>query len=62
MLLLVSLEGFGYDAAARIVGTPRETRSPGLMRARAALGADGLQAARAAGRRRRAAAHLRIVK
>ncbi|CAJ0881639.1 hypothetical protein AMST5_03264 [freshwater sediment metagenome] len=59
-LLLVSLEGFGYDAAARIAATPRETLLARLMRARAALAADGLQAPDAGARR--AAAHLRIVK
>jgi DNA-directed RNA polymerase specialized sigma24 family protein len=59
-LLLVSLEGFGYDAAARIVAAPRETTLTRLMRARAALDADGLHAPDAGARR--TAAHLRIVK
>ncbi len=60
-LLLVSLEGFGYDAAARIVGAPRETLLARLMRARAALGVEGLRSTMSDGARR-AAAHLRIVK
>ncbi|MGJ0509577.1 MAG: sigma factor-like helix-turn-helix DNA-binding protein [Methylocystis sp.] len=58
-LLLVSLEGFGYEAAARIVGAPRETLLARLTRARAALAVEGLRAPDAA---RRAASHLRIVK
>lgn len=59
-LLLVSLEGFGYDVAARIVAAPRETLLARLMRARAALAADGLHAPDSAARR--ASAHLRVVK
>jgi hypothetical protein len=61
-LLLVSLEGFGYDAAARIVGAPRETLLARLMRARAALGTEGLRPASAEGGARRATSHLRVVK
>ncbi len=61
-LLLVSLEGFGYDAAARIVGATRETLLARLMRARGALAVDGLQAPHADNGARRAASHLRIVK
>ncbi|PPD42647.1 MAG: RNA polymerase subunit sigma-70 [Methylocystis sp.] len=61
-LLLVSLEGFGYDAAARIVAAPRETLLARLMRARAALGSEGLRPAGAEAGARRAASHLRIVK
>lgn len=61
-LLLVSLEGFGYEAAARIVGAPRDTLRARLMRARAALAVDGLRASGADGAARRAAAHLRVVK
>jgi RNA polymerase sigma-70 factor (ECF subfamily) len=61
-LLVVSLEGFGYEAAARIVGAPRETLLARLMRARAALGTEGLQPASAEGGARRAASHLRVVK
>lgn len=58
-LLLVALEGFGYEAAARIVGAPRDRLLTRLMRARAALAADGL---RPAGAEKRAASHLRVVK
>jgi RNA polymerase sigma-70 factor (ECF subfamily) len=61
-LLLVSLEGFGYDAAARIVGVARETLLARLMRARATLGVESLRLASAEGGARRAASHLRIVK
>jgi RNA polymerase sigma-70 factor (ECF subfamily) len=61
-LLLVSLEGLGYDTAARVVGAPRETLLARLMRARAALGAVGLPPADAETGVRRAASHLRIVK
>ncbi len=61
-LLLVSLEGFGYDAAARIAGAPRETLLARLMRARAALAVDALQAPGAETGPRRAASHLRVVK
>lgn len=59
MLLLVSLEGFGYEAAARIVGAPRETALTRLRRARAAL-AGGASSGEAGARP--GAAHLRIVK
>jgi RNA polymerase sigma-70 factor (ECF subfamily) len=59
-LLLVSLEGHGYAAAARIVGASRETLLARLMRARAALSADALQGPESGPRR--AAAHLRVVK
>jgi predicted DNA-binding protein (UPF0251 family) len=59
-LLLVSLEGFGYETAARIVGVPRETLLSRLMRARAALGAEGLRPASADARR--VSTHLRVVK
>jgi RNA polymerase sigma-70 factor (ECF subfamily) len=62
VLLLVSLEGFGYDAAARIVGASRETALARLMRARAALGAEGLRPVAPLEGGRRAAAHLRVVK
>lgn len=64
-LLLVSLEGFGYDAASRIVGATRDAALARLMRARAALAIDGLQPAFSSasdGRARRAASHLRVVK
>lgn len=63
-LLLVSLEGFGYDAMARIVGAPRETATARLMRARAALGAEGLRpvSSPSEGGGRRTNSHLRIVK
>lgn len=62
-LLLVSLEGFGYAAAARIVGAPRETLLARLIRARAALGVEGLRPIGAEGAAaRRLAPHLRVVK
>jgi RNA polymerase sigma-70 factor (ECF subfamily) len=61
-LLLVSLEGFGYEAAARIVAAPRETLLVRLKRARAALGVEGLRPVTSDGGARRAASHLRIVK
>ncbi len=59
MLLLVSLEGFGYEAAARIVGAPRETALARLRRARASL-AGGVSPGESGARP--GAAHLRIVK
>jgi len=59
-LLLVSLEGFGYDAAARVLGTTRETLLTRLMRARGQLGVENLVAAEPGARR--AGAHLRVVK
>lgn len=62
MLLLVSLEGFGYEASARIVGAPRETALTRLIRARAALGAEGLRPVAPSDGSRRVASHLRIVK
>lgn len=64
VLLLVSLEAFGYDAVARIVGASREAVLARLRRARAALATDEdpRLTAPAEGGARRAAAHLRIVK
>ncbi|MGJ0453993.1 MAG: RNA polymerase subunit sigma-70 [Methylocystis sp.] len=62
MLLLVSLEGFGYEASARIVGATRETALARLMRARGALGAEGLRPVAPLEGGRRAASHLRVVK
>lgn len=63
VLLLVSLEGFGYDAVARIVGAPREAALARLRRARAALSAEGpTLIAPSDGAARRAASHLRVVK
>jgi RNA polymerase sigma-70 factor (ECF subfamily) len=62
MLLLVSLEGFGYDAAARIVGATRDTALARLIRARSALGAEGLRPVAPSEGGRRAASHLRVVK
>ncbi len=59
MLLLVSLEGFGYDAAARIVGAPRETAQSLLRRARASPA--GRATPDEAGVRR-GGSHLRVVK
>jgi RNA polymerase sigma-70 factor (ECF subfamily) len=59
-LLLVALEGFGYDAAAQMLGATRETALVRLMRARAALlGCDQ----RPSGARRAGThPHLRVVK
>jgi RNA polymerase sigma-70 factor (ECF subfamily) len=62
VLLLVSLEGFGYDAAARIVGATRDIALARLMRARAGLGAEGLRPVAPLDGGRRAASHLRVVK
>lgn len=63
VLLLVSLEGYGYDASARIVGASREAALARLMRARAGLGAEGLRPiASSAESGRRGASHLRVVK
>lgn len=59
-LLLVSLEGFGYDAAARALAAPRETLLARLMRARATLALEDLRAPEA--NARRPVSHLRIVK
>lgn len=59
-LLLVSLEGLGYDAAAHVLGASRETLLARLMRARAALGVERLLPAEPGARR--AATHLRVVK
>jgi hypothetical protein len=61
-LLLVSLEGFGYEAAARILGASRETVLARLMRARSALGAEGARPMNVDAGARRVAAHLRVVK
>ena len=63
-LLLVSLEGFGYDAAGRIVGAPREAALARLMRARAAIASEMLRPSSGAaeGRSRKTASHLRLVK
>lgn len=59
-LLLVSLEGMGYDVAARVLGISREGLLERVMRARAALGAETLTPAEPGARR--AATHLRVVK
>lgn len=61
-LLLVSLEGFDYEAAARIVGAPRETLLGRLMRARARLPVQSHAQAAETGGRRVSATHLRVVK
>lgn len=61
-LLLVSLEGFGYEAAARVVAAPREALLARLMRARTALAAEGLRPVGAENGARRASSHLRVVK
>jgi hypothetical protein len=59
-LLLVSLEGLGYDAAARVLATSREALLTRLMRARAALALDGAHSPDAGARRQ--VSHLRVVK
>jgi RNA polymerase sigma-70 factor (ECF subfamily) len=62
-LLLVALEGFSYDAAARIADAPREAIVARLMRARAALSSLDLRPhAPSDGGARRVGVHLRIVK
>ena len=61
-LLLVSLEGFGYDAAARIVGATRETLLVRLARARAELGFEPPRVAASSESVLRRATHLRVVK
>jgi DNA-directed RNA polymerase specialized sigma24 family protein len=62
-LLLVALEGFGYEAAGQIVAAPREALIMRLMRARAALAPLDLHPSTAPHDGvRRAGAHLRIVK
>ncbi len=63
VLLLVSLEGFGYAAAADIAGISRETLFLRLQRARAALenwsaNSSGVVQVGAA----RSSAHLRVIK
>lgn len=57
-LLLVSLEGFGYDAAARIMGVSRDVFLARLARARAEFKAEPGSAAGSQGR----FSHLRVVK
>jgi RNA polymerase sigma-70 factor (ECF subfamily) len=61
-LLLVALEGFSYDAAARITDTPREAFVARLMRARAALSLLDLRPTAPSDGARRAGGHLRVVK
>jgi len=66
VLLLISLEGFGYDAVARIVGAPRENVLTWLRRARRALAGDVAAAETTetvdAPRSHPQAPHLRVVK
>ena len=67
VLLLISLEGFGYDATARIVGAPRESVLTWLRRARQALASDAGAPAEMtettdAPRAHPQAPHLRVVK
>lgn len=57
-LLLVSLEGFGYEAAARIVGVSRENFLARLARARAEFNAE----TSSTDSRHRRSSHLRVVK
>jgi DNA-directed RNA polymerase specialized sigma24 family protein len=60
-LLLVALEGFNYDEAARLTGASQDQALARLMRARASLAALGRPSAPQEGGRR-AASHLRVVK
>ena len=63
VLLLISLEGFGYDAVARIVGAPRENVMEWLRRARRSLSGDvPVTQAAETPRPHPQAPHLRIVK
>ena len=67
VLLLISLEGFGYDATARIVGAPRESVLAWLRRARQSLASDAAAPAEMtetadAPRVHPQAPHLRVVK
>jgi RNA polymerase sigma-70 factor (ECF subfamily) len=61
-LLLVALEGFSYEAAARIADTSREAFVARLMRARAALSLLDLRPSAPSDGARRAGGHLRVVK
>ena len=61
-LLLVALEGFSYDLAARIADAPREAVVARLMRARAALSLLDLRPQAPSDGVRRTGAHLRVVK
>lgn len=62
MLLLVALEGFAYDDAARIAGVTREVTLTRLMRARAMLAGLELRPPAPAEGTRRSTGHLRVVK
>jgi hypothetical protein len=63
VLLLISLEGFGYDAVARIVGAPRENVLAWLRRARRTLSGEAPATEPAdMSRPYPQAPHLRIVK
>ena len=61
-LLLVALEGFWYESAARITDASREDLVARLARARAALSLLDLRPLAPSNGARRAAGHLRIVK
>lgn len=61
-LLLVVLEGFGYDDAARIMGATRETTVARLMRARGVLSGLDLRPRAAPDGPHRTSSHLRVVK
>lgn len=60
-LLLIGLEGFSYDAAARLTESSRDQAVARLMRARASLTALGRPSTPQEGARR-ANGHLRVVK
>lgn len=61
-LLLIVLEGFTYDDAARIIGATRETTVARLMRARAALSGLELRPRAPVEGARRNGSHLRVIK
>jgi RNA polymerase sigma-70 factor (ECF subfamily) len=61
-LLLVVLEGFSYDDAAKLLGVDRDVLASRLMRARARLAAFDNQPSAPSDGTRRAPLHLRVIK
>jgi RNA polymerase sigma-70 factor (ECF subfamily) len=61
-LLLVVLEGFSYDDAAKLLGVDRNVLLSRLMRARARLAAFDNQPSAPSDGSRRAPLHLRVIK
>ena len=61
-ILLVALEGFGYEAAAEIAGVRRDVVLARITRARAAFSALDLKPEAPQDGVRRAGGHLRVVK